>query len=172
LAAHPELTGSLGIGHTRWATHGKPSVLNAHPHWDCDEKIMVIHNGIIENFADLKRELKAKGHKFRTETDTEDVPHLIEELYRGDLVEAARQAISRLQGAYSLVIFSRDDPGLLIGARLNAPLMVGLGRNEWFICSDLTGSIPYTRRALVLGEGQVVSVTRLGPAVTNLDGSA
>jgi glucosamine--fructose-6-phosphate aminotransferase (isomerizing) len=172
LQAQPALRGSLGIGHTRWATHGKPSVLNAHPHWDCQEKIMVIHNGIIENFGELKRELQAKGHRFRTETDTEVVPHLIEEMYNGDLVEAARQAISRLQGAYSLVIFSRDDPGLLIGARLNAPLMVGLGQKEWFICSDLTGVIPYTKKALVLGEGQMVAITKLGPVVTDLSGAA
>ena len=171
LAAGAPLRGSLGIGHTRWATHGKPSSLNAHPHWDCAERIMVIHNGIIENFAELKRELQAKGHKFRSETDTEVVPHLVEEYFQGDLVEAARQAINRLRGAYSLVIFSRDDPGLLIGARLNAPLMVGLGKKEWFICSDLTGIIPYTKKALVLGEGQMVAITKLGPVVTDLSGA-
>jgi glucosamine--fructose-6-phosphate aminotransferase (isomerizing) len=172
LAARPELTGRLGIGHTRWATHGKPTTLNAHPHWDCGEKIMVIHNGIIENFAELKKELQAQGHKFRTETDTEVVPHLIEENYKGDLVEACRKALSRLQGAYSLVIFSNDEPSLLIGARLNAPLMVGLGHKEWFICSDITGIIPYTKRALVLGEGQMVAISKLGPVVTDLSGVA
>ncbi|MEA2646869.1 MAG: hypothetical protein QOE92_1952 [Chloroflexota bacterium] len=172
LAAGKPLKGMLGIGHTRWATHGKPNTINAHPHWDCGERIMVIHNGIIENFAELKKELQAKGHKFRTETDTEVVPHLVEEYYNGDLVDAARQAINRLQGAYSLVIFSRDDPGLLIGARLNAPLMVGLGKKEWFICSDLTGVIPYTKKALVLGEGQMVAITRLGPVVTDLTGAS
>src|SRR6202171_390091 len=105
LAGRPELQGRLGIGHTRWATHGKPSTLNAHPHWDCTEKIMVIHNGIIENYAELKKELLPKGPKFRTETDTEVIPHLIEEQHRGDLVEACRKAFSRLHGAYSLVIF-------------------------------------------------------------------
>jgi glucosamine--fructose-6-phosphate aminotransferase (isomerizing) len=172
MAALPELAGRLGIGHTRWATHGKPTTLNAHPHWDCDGKIMVIHNGIIENFAELKKELQQKGHKFRTETDTEVVPHLIEENYHGDLVEACRKAISRLQGAYSLVIFSHDEPDLLIGARLNAPLMVGLGNKEWFICSDLTGIIPYTKKALVLGEGQMVAISKLGPVVTDLSGVA
>ena len=172
MAQHPELTGRLGIGHTRWATHGKPTTLNAHPHWDCHGKIMVIHNGIIENFAELKRELQQKGHTFRTQTDTEVVPHLVEEYYKGDLVEACRRAFSRLQGAYSLVIFSNDEPDLLIGARLNAPLMVGLGNKEWFICSDLTGIIPYTKRALVLGEGQMVAITKLGPVVTDLSGVA
>jgi glutamine---fructose-6-phosphate transaminase (isomerizing) len=172
LATGPALKGRLGIGHTRWATHGKPTSQNAHPHWDCHEKIMVIHNGIIENFADLKKELQEKGHKFHTETDTEVVPHLIEEYYKGDLVEACRRAFSRLQGAYSLVVFSHDEPDLLIGARLNAPLMVGLGNEEWFICSDLTGVIPYTKKALVLGEGQMVAITKLGPVVTDLSGVA
>ena len=166
------LHGSLGIGHTRWATHGKPTQTNAHPHWDCQKRIMVIHNGIIENFAELKKELRHKGHKFRTETDTEVVPHLIEEYFHGDLVEATRQALGRLVGAYSLVIFSRDDPGLLIGARLNSPLVVGMGRGEWFIASDITAVIPYTKRALVLGEGQMVAITKLGPTVTDLGGAA
>jgi glucosamine--fructose-6-phosphate aminotransferase (isomerizing) len=168
----PPMRGVLGIGHTRWATHGKPTTTNAHPHTDCDKKIMVIHNGIIENFAELREELHAKGHRFRTETDTEVVPHLIEEYYRGDLVGAARQAINRLVGAYSLVIFSSDDPGLLIGARLHSPLVVGLGKKEWFISSDITGIIPYTKRALVLGEGQTVAITKLGPVVTDLSGAA
>ena len=142
LAGRRSIHGGLGIGHTRWATHGKPTQTNAHPHWDCHQRIMVIHNGIIENYAELRRELKDKGHRFRSDTDTEVVPHLIESYYKGDLVEASRHAFARLRGAYSLVIFSRDDPGLLIGARLNAPLMVGLGKDEWFICSDLTGIIP------------------------------
>jgi glucosamine--fructose-6-phosphate aminotransferase (isomerizing) len=172
LASGPALKGRLGIGHTRWATHGKPTTENAHPHWDCHEKIMVIHNGIIENFAELKKELQEKGHEFRTETDTEVVPHLIEQNYKGDLVEACRKAFSRLQGAYSLVVFSHDEPDLLIGARLNAPLMVGLGHKEWFICSDITGVIPYTKKALVLGEGQMVAITKLGPVVTDLAGVA
>ena len=172
LATGPALKGRLGIGHTRWATHGKPTSQNAHPHWDCHEKIMVIHNGIIENFAELKKELQEKGHEFRTETDTEVVPHLIEEYYKGDLVEACRKAFRRLHGAYSLVVFSHDEPDLLIGARLNAPLMVGLGNREWFICSDLTGVIPYTKKALVLGEGQMVAITKLGPVVTDLAGVA
>ncbi|MHB8509340.1 MAG: glutamine--fructose-6-phosphate transaminase (isomerizing) [Candidatus Dormibacteria bacterium] len=171
LAGEKALQGSLGIGHTRWATHGKPTQVNAHPHSDCGGRIMVIHNGIIENFAELRRELKQKGHTFTTDTDTEVVPHLVEEYYRGDLVEAVRQAVRRLVGAYSLVIFSKDDPGLLIGARLNSPLVVGLGHDEWFVCSDLTGVIPYTKRALIIGEGQLVAITRLGPVVTDMAGA-
>ncbi|HEV1997949.1 MAG TPA: glutamine--fructose-6-phosphate transaminase (isomerizing) [Candidatus Dormibacteraeota bacterium] len=172
LAGRRPIHGGLGIGHTRWATHGKPTQTNAHPHWDCHQRIMVIHNGIIENYAELRRELKEQGHRFRTDTDTEVVPHLVESYYKGDLVEACRHAFARLRGAYSLVIFSRDDPGLLIGARLNAPLMVGLGKDEWFICSDLTGIIPYTKKALALGEGQMVAITKLGPVVTDLKGTA
>jgi glucosamine--fructose-6-phosphate aminotransferase (isomerizing) len=172
IEAAPPLEGFLGIGHTRWATHGKPNETNAHPHWDCRGKVMVIHNGIIENHAELRAELIEKGHAFRTETDTEVVPHLIEEYYRGDLVDASRQAIRRLVGAYSLVIFSSDDPGLLIGARLNSPLVVGLGKGEWFLCSDITGLVPYTRRVLPLGEGQMVAITKLGPVVTDISGAA
>jgi glucosamine--fructose-6-phosphate aminotransferase (isomerizing) len=172
VASNVALGGSLGIGHTRWATHGKPNQVNAHPHWDCHEDIMVIHNGIIENFAELKKELQQRGHVFRTDTDTEVVPHMIEEYYKGDLVDATRQVLRRLVGAYSLVIFSRKDPGVLIGARLNSPLVVGLGKDEWFICSDITGIIPYTRKALVVGEGQMVAITKLGPVVTDIDGAA
>src|SRR5438874_2102459 len=111
--------GRLGIGHTRWATHGRPTVINAHPHTDCHKQIMVIHNGIIENFAELRKDLQAKGHVFISETDTEVVPHLIEEFDKGDLVAAVREALAKLRGAYAMVIFSQRDPDLLIGARLS-----------------------------------------------------
>src|SRR5437016_5828382 len=112
--------GRLGIGHTRWATHGRPTVINAHPHTDCHKQIMVIHNGIIENFAELRKDLQGRGHVFISETDTEVVPHLIEEFDKGDLVAAVREALGRLRGAYAMAIFSQKDPDLLIGARLNA----------------------------------------------------
>jgi len=166
------LHGSLGIGHTRWATHGKPTTTNAHPHWDCHKKVMVIHNGIIENHAELRRELMGKGHRFATDTDTEVVPHLVEEYFAGDLVEATRKAVARLRGAYSLVVFSQDDPGLLIGARLNAPLVVGLGRGEWFISSDIYGLLPFTKKVIALGEGQLVAITKLGPVISDSAGKA
>lgn len=163
-------SGHLGIGHTRWATHGRPTVVNAHPHTDCAGRISVVHNGIIENFAELKAELEAAGHEFVSETDTEVVPHLIEHYYRGDFLGAVRQALRRLRGAYALAMFCLDDPELLVGARLNAPLVVGLGKGEHFIASDITAIIPYTKRVLVLGEGEVAAVTPLGAEVFTLDG--
>jgi glucosamine--fructose-6-phosphate aminotransferase (isomerizing) len=163
-------SGRLGIGHTRWATHGKPTYINAHPHTDCKGKIFVVHNGIIENFAELKAELEAEGHEFPSETDTEVVPHLIEKYYKGDFLAAVRAALKRMKGAYALAMFSSDDPELLIGARLNAPLVVGLGENENYIASDITAIIPYTKRVLVLGEGEVAAVTPLGAEVSSLDG--
>src|SRR5881398_3372331 len=163
-------SGHLGIGHTRWATHGKPTYINAHPHTDCKGKIFVVHNGIIENFAELKAELEAEGHEFPSETDTEVVPHLIEKYYKGDFLAAVRAALKRLNGAYAMAMFSSDDPELLVGARLNAPLVVGLGEKENYIASDITAIIPYTKRVLVLGEGEVAAVTPLGAEVSSLDG--
>src|SRR6266576_3734296 len=163
-------SGKLGIGHTRWATHGKPTYINAHPHTDCHGKIFVVHNGIIENFAELKAELEAAGHEFLSETDTEVVPHLIEANYKGDFLAAVRVALKRIRGAYALAMFSMDDPDLLVGARLNAPLVVGLGENEFFLASDITAVIPYTKKVLVLGEGEVAAMTSLGAEVSNLDG--
>src|SRR5436853_6189424 len=159
-------SGRLGIGHTRWATHGTPTYINAHPHTDCDGKIFVVHNGIIENFAGLKAELEAEGHEFPSETDTEVVPHLIEKYYKGDFLAAVRAALKRIKGAYALAMFSSDDPELLVGARLNAPLVVGLGDGEHYIASDITAIIPYTKRVLVLGEGAVGAVTPLGASVS------
>src|SRR5437660_3185128 len=163
-------SGRLGIGHTRWATHGKPTYINAHPHTDCHGKIFVVHNGIIENFAELKAELQAAGHEFPSDTDTEVVPHLIEANYKGDFLAAVRAALKRIRGAYALAMFSTDDPELLVGARLNAPLVVGIGDGEYYIASDITAIIPYTKRVLVLGEGEVAAVRPLGPEVSTLDG--
>jgi glutamine---fructose-6-phosphate transaminase (isomerizing) len=163
-------SGRLGIGHTRWATHGKPTIVNAHPHTDCYGRISVVHNGIIENFAELKRELEAAGHEFVSDTDTEVVPHLIEQYYKGDFLSAVRQALQRIRGAYALAMFSLEDPELLVGARLNAPLVVGIGEGEYFVASDITAIIPYTKKVLILGEGEMAAVTPLGSTVTTLDG--
>jgi glucosamine--fructose-6-phosphate aminotransferase (isomerizing) len=163
-------SGHLGIGHTRWATHGRPTYINAHPHTDCLGRIFVVHNGIIENFAELREELQAAGHEFTSETDTEVIPHLIEANYKGDFLAAVRAALKRIRGAYALAMFSTDDPELLVGARLNAPLVVGLGEGEYYIASDITAIIPYTKRVLVLGEGEVAAVTPLGAEVSSLDG--
>ena len=162
--------GNLGIGHTRWATHGRPTLINAHPHTDCHGRISVVHNGIVENFQELKAELEAAGHEFLSETDTEVVPHLVEHYFRGDFLTAARRALQRIRGAYALVMFSLDDPDLLVGARLNAPLVIGLGDGEHFIASDIAALIPYTKKVVVLGEGQMAAVTPLGASVTALDG--
>src|ERR1700731_3284001 len=129
--------GRLGIGHTRWATHGKPTIVNAHPHTDCYGRISVVHNGIIENFAELKQELEAAGHELVSDTETEAVPHLIEQYYKGDFLSAVRQALQRIRGAYALAMFSLEDPELLVGARLNAPLVVGIGEGEYFVASDI-----------------------------------
>src|SRR6266851_4940561 len=144
-------TGHLGIGHTRWATHGKPTYINAHPHTDCHGKIFVVHNGIIENFAELKAELQATGHEFTSDTDTEVVPHLIEANYKGDFLAAVRAALKRITGAYALAMFSTGD-------------------HEYYIASDITAIIPYTKRVLVLGEGEVAAITPLGAEVSSLDG--
>ena len=163
-------SGRLGIGHTRWATHGKPTYINAHPHTDCKGQIFVVHNGIIENFAELKAELEAEGHEFPSDTDTEVVPHLIEKYYKGDFLAAIRAALKRIHGAYALAMFSSEDPELLVGARLNAPLVVGLGDKEYYVASDITAIIPYTKRVLVLGEGEMAAVTPLGAEVSTLDG--
>ena len=164
-------SGRLGIGHTRWATHGRPTLVNAHPHTDCHGRIVVVHNGIIENFAQLREELTAAGHEFASDTDTEVIPHLIEAEYRGDFVAAVRAALARIRGAYALAMFSLDHPDLLIGARLNAPLVVGIGAGEYYLASDITAIIPYTKRALILGEGEIVAIYPSGPAVMTLDGT-
>jgi glucosamine--fructose-6-phosphate aminotransferase (isomerizing) len=172
LRDEPAPPGRVGMGHTRWATHGVPSDRNAHPHTDCSGKVAVIHNGIIENFAEIKRLLEKAGHEFTSDTDTEVVPHLIEANYRGDFLSATRAALKRVKGAYAMAMFCMDDPELLIGARLNAPLVVGLGEDEYFVASDITAIIPYTKKVLILGEGEMAAVTPLGPEVSTLDGDS
>jgi glutamine---fructose-6-phosphate transaminase (isomerizing) len=164
--------GHTGIGHTRWATHGRPTVVNAHPHRDCTGRINIIHNGIIENYRELRVELIAAGHVFTSDTDTEVVPHLIEQYYDGDLAEAVRTALQRIRGAYALVAITALEPGRIVGARLNAPLVVGLGDDEIFVSSDITALIPYTKRVVLIGEGQMASATPAGVIITGLDGSA
>jgi glutamine---fructose-6-phosphate transaminase (isomerizing) len=165
-------SGTVGIGHTRWATHGRPSVENAHPHQDCTGRIHVIHNGIVENYRELRAELMARGHEFLSETDTEVVPHLIEDQFHGDLAAAVRSALNRMEGACALVVISSDQPDRVVGARVNAPLVVGLGRGEVFVSSDITALIPYTKRIALLGEGEIVTATPGGISVQQLDGTA
>ena len=164
--------GTTGIGHTRWATHGRPTAENAHPHQDCTGRIHVIHNGIIENYRELRADLSLRGHEFMSDTDSEVVPHLIEDCYQGDLATAVRLALTRVRGTYALVVISADEPGRIVGARLNAPLVVGLGRDEIYISSDIAALIPFTKRIALLGEGEVVSATPDGISVQTQRGEA
>lgn len=151
---------STGIAHTRWATHGSPSDINAHPHLDCGLRIAVVHNGIIENYLELKKELQTEGHKFRSETDTEVISHLLEEYYRGDMLCAIKKMMSRLVGAFGLGIICSDEPKALYGARRGSPLIVGIGEGEMFLSSDVNALVGYTRKVVYLDEGEV---TRLSP---------
>ncbi len=162
------LEGTLGIGHTRWATHGGVTEANAHPHVSCDGRVAIVHNGIIENYAELKRGLRK--HRFRSETDTEIVAHLVEEKYDGDPLAAVLTAVRELRGAYALVIAFADRPDRLYGARLNAPLVVGLDSTESFLASDLHALLPHTRRVAPVEEGRVVEVARTGVRAYDLAG--
>jgi glucosamine--fructose-6-phosphate aminotransferase (isomerizing) len=160
----------VGLGHTRWATHGRPSDLNAHPHSDCTGRITVVHNGIVENFRSLRDELVAKGHTLASETDTEVVAHLVEDAYQGDLADAVRAALGRLEGAYALVVMHRDEPERLVGARLNAPLLVGVGEGESFLASDVSAIVAYTRRVIYLSDGDVADLTPGTATITDRNG--
>jgi len=151
--------GRVGIGHTRWATHGKPSEDNAHPHVDCTGKIAVVHNGIIENYIELREELRATGHMLRSETDTETVAHLVESYYQGDLREAAARAIKRLEGAYALAIVHMDHPATIIAARKDSPLIIGAGNGENIVASDIPAVLEYTREVVTLHDGELAVVT-------------
>jgi glutamine---fructose-6-phosphate transaminase (isomerizing) len=169
-----DLPGSLGIGHTRWATHGAPTDRNAHPHTDCTGSIAVVHNGTIENFAELRDGLERRGHELTSDTDTEAVAHLIEEAYDargGDLAAAVREVCAGLDGSFVLVVAHRGHPDLVIGARRNLPLVVGLGEGENFLAGDVTAFITHTRRACALDQDQVVELSRGGVRVTDFDGN-
>src|SRR3954454_23616974 len=171
--ADREMPGSLGIGHTRWATHGAPTDRNAHPHLDCHDRIAVVHNGTLENFAELRDGLEHRGHTLRSETDTEAVAHLIEERYRdngGDLAGAVRDVARGLEGSFLLAVPAADQSELVIGARRNLPLVVGLGDGETFLASDVTAFIAYTRTARAVEQDQIVELRRDGVRVTDLDG--
>jgi glucosamine--fructose-6-phosphate aminotransferase (isomerizing) len=168
--AQSPLTGTTGLGHTRWATHGEPTDSNAHPHCDCKGEIAVIHNGIIENHAALREELIREEHVFKSETDTEVIPHLIEKYYKGDLLEAVLKALRRLQGTYGLGILSSREPKRLIGARNGSPLIAGLGEGENFIASDVPAILAHTKKVVYLGDRQVVDVEEGRVRVFALDG--
>ncbi len=159
--------GHLGIGHTRWATHGRPSDTNSHPHTDCHGDFVVVHNGIIENYLHIKERLLAKGHVFLSETDTEVVAHLVEEYYQGDFVAAVTKVLAEIQGSYSLVFMSRFDPDKIVCTKQDNPLVIGLGEGENFIASDIPAIINRTRRTFILSDGEMAVVTKDSVWVTN-----
>ncbi|MEX1171583.1 MAG: glutamine--fructose-6-phosphate transaminase (isomerizing) [Chloroflexota bacterium] len=161
---------AIGLAHTRWATHGRPNDLNAHPHQDCTGEITVIHNGIIENFRELRDGLEARGHTLTSETDTEALAHLVEEAYDGDLADAVRVALRQADGAYAIAAMHRLEPDRLVGARLNVPLVVGLGDGESFLASDVAAVLAHTDRVIFLEEGDVADLRPWGVTITGVDG--
>jgi len=166
------MTGTLGVGHTRWATHGPPSDENAHPHVSTDGSFALVHNGIIENHSAIKKQLKEKGYTFDSETDTEVLVHLIEEVKREtelSLPEAVRQALTQVVGAYGIAVVSRDDPDLLLAARKGSPLILGVGDGEYFIGSDAAPLVEHTRKVVYLSDGEMVTVRRSGYEVTTIE---
>jgi glucosamine--fructose-6-phosphate aminotransferase (isomerizing) len=171
--ADDPITGIYGLGHTRWATHGRPTEENAHPHRDCTGKIVVVHNGIIENYLDLKHELRASGHKFVTETDTEVVAHLVEAEWKGDGLEnAVLRAMARLRGLFAIVLLSSDDPQKIVAVRNGPPVVVGLGDQEWFVASDIPAILHHTREVSFLDDGEMAIVTTDGVRYCTLQGGA
>jgi glucosamine--fructose-6-phosphate aminotransferase (isomerizing) len=165
--------GVYGLGHTRWATHGRPTEENAHPHRDCTGRIVVVHNGIIENYLELKRALQAEGHVFATETDTEIVAHLVErEMGDDGLENAVRRALKDIRGMFALVLLSVEDPEKLVAARNGPPVVVGLGQDEFLVASDVPAVLAYTRDMVFLGDGEMAVITRSGVAFTDFEGKA
>jgi glutamine---fructose-6-phosphate transaminase (isomerizing) len=161
--------GTIGIGHTRWATHGAPTTTNAHPHTDQSGRIAVIHNGIIENSGAIRKALEQHGHTFTSETDTEVLAHLVGELYQGNLEEAVAAALKDVDGAYGLAFISSEEPGVLVAARKGSPLLIGVGENEWFVASDASPLLQYTRSVVYLDDGEMAVLTREGYRVRNLE---
>ncbi len=164
-----EIDSTIGIAHTRWATHGEPTDRNAHPHTDCKGRIAVVHNGIIENCNSLRKYLTQKGHTFRTDTDTEIIAHLVEEYYEGDLLRAVRIALSEVEGTYGVAIVSLDNPRELVCARNGSPLVLGDGGDEYFVASDAAPIVPHTRQVVYLEDGELASLTDDGFTITTLE---
>ena len=164
---HP-IAGACGIGHTRWATHGRPSEDNAHPHTDCSGTIALVHNGIVENYWSLKEKLRAEGHVFRTETDTEVIVHLVEKHFHGSLEEALRAAVNELEGAFAVACISSRDPGKIVAARNGPPVVVGFGSGETFLSSDITPLLAHTRRVAYLDDGEIAVLTAAGDPLRHL----
>src|SRR6201996_7728406 len=164
------LFGSYGIGHTRWATHGRPTEENAHPHRDCKGEIVVVHNGIVENYLALRKQLTAEDHIFKTETDTEIVAHLIEKYFEGNLENAVRTALKQISGVFALSVISSADPGKIVAARSGPPVVIGLGQDEFFVASDVPAILSHTRDMFFLNDGDVAVLTPSGVQLTDFDG--
>ncbi len=164
------VVGAYGIGHTRWATHGRPTEENAHPHRDCHGDIVVVHNGIVENYMALKQQLIGEGHKFVTETDTEIIAHLVEKYFDGNLENAVRDAVRQLAGVFAVSVISRKDPNKIVAARSGPPVVVGLGEGEYFVASDVPAILSHTRDMIFLGDGDVAVLTREGVHLTDFNG--
>ncbi len=162
--------GTFGIGHTRWATHGRPTEENAHPHRDCKDDIVVVHNGIIENYLTLKHQLEGEGHIFKTETDTEIIAHLVEKRFQGKLEDAVRAALTELHGVFAMAIISRSDPDKIVVARSGPPVVIGLGDNEYFVASDVPAILSHTRDMFFLADGDMAVLTRDGVQLTDFSG--
>jgi len=165
-----DLPGRIGIGHTRWATHGAPYQINAHPHFDCNEEVAVVHNGIVENFAELRKELEDRGHVFRSKTDTEVVPHLIEEKLREGLTleDAVREAANRLEGAYAIAVVSAKEPDKIVCARRESPLVIGINEDAVYCASDIPAFLPLTNRVVVIENGELVTLSDNGYEIRKL----
>jgi glucosamine--fructose-6-phosphate aminotransferase (isomerizing) len=166
------IEGSFGIGHTRWATHGRPTEENAHPHRDCNGDLVVVHNGIVENYLVLKEQLQVEGHVFKTETDTEIIAHLIEKHFDGNLEEAVRTTVKQLTGVFALVTISRTDPHKIVAARNGPPVVIGIGDNEYFVASDVPAILSHTQDMFFLADGDMAILTAEGVNVTDFEGRA
>ncbi len=164
-----KIGGNIGIGHTRWATHGGVSNKNAHPHFDCSKKFVVVHNGIIENFAGLKKQLISEGHKFESDTDTEVLAHLVEKYYDGDLKEAVRRALLEVDGTYGIAVMSTMEPDKIVAAKHGSPLIIGIGDDENFVASDATALMPYTKKVIYPEDNELVEITKDGFCTVTID---